>query len=36
VASAGLFAYRYCKKCDRHYEKCKCKNPVWGIKNKEE
>lgn len=32
----GSFAYRYCKICDKHYERCKCKKPIWGIKNKEE
>jgi hypothetical protein len=20
---------RWCKRCDRHYSKCKCKNPEW-------
>jgi hypothetical protein len=33
VASEGVFAYKYCKKCDKHYERCKCKNPEWGIKD---
>jgi len=30
---AGKFIYKYCKKCGKHYERCKCKKPEWGIKD---
>jgi len=25
-------AIRTCKKCDKHYAVCKCKEPDWGVK----
>ncbi len=25
----GSFMYKKCKLCGKHYEKCKCENPVW-------
>ena len=30
---AGRFVYRYCKKCGKHYERCKCEDPDWAIKD---
>lgn len=35
AVAEGGFVYRYCKLCGKHYEKCKCKKPIWGIKDKE-
>lgn len=35
AVAAGFFVYKYCKKCGKHYERCKCKDPEWGLKNKE-
>ncbi len=26
----GALVYKKCLKCDKHYEKCECKEPVWG------
>ena len=25
-----VLIYRKCMKCEKHYEQCKCENPVWG------
>jgi hypothetical protein len=36
AVDAGVFVYRYCKICNKHYERCKCKKPIWDVKNKEE
>lgn len=30
IASGGHFVYRQCKVCGKHYDLCKCKNPIWG------
>jgi len=27
----GRFAYRRCKKCEKHYARCKCEDPEWEI-----
>ncbi len=27
------FVYRKCLKCGKHYDRCKCKNPEWGLSN---
>lgn len=35
AVKGGHFVYRYCKLCDKYYERCKCLNPVWGIKGAE-
>ena len=32
VAAGGLFVYRYCRKCGKHYAKCRCPEPIWAIK----
>jgi len=24
--------YKYCKKCDQHWQRCKCEKPEWGLK----
>ncbi len=32
----GYFAYKYCKICKKHYERCRCKKPDWGIKGADE
>jgi len=32
---SGMFVYRYCKTCGKHYARCKCNNPVWATKTKE-
>ncbi|MBA7513304.1 hypothetical protein ES705_05319 [subsurface metagenome] len=29
----GRFVYKYCKICGKHYERCKCKKPIWEIKD---
>lgn len=34
-AMGSKFVYRYCKKCNRHYDKCFCKAPEWGIRGAE-
>ncbi|KKN67476.1 hypothetical protein LCGC14_0460730 [marine sediment metagenome] len=36
AVDAGRFAYRYCKKCKKHYERCRCAHPAWGIKGADE
>lgn len=28
----GKLVYRYCKKCDKHYAKCQCEEPDWGVR----
>ena len=32
----GRFAYRHCKVCQKHYERCRCKKPDWGVKGADE
>ena len=27
------FVYKYCKICKKHYERCKCKKPIWEIRD---
>lgn len=34
AVAEGRFVYKYCKKCGKHYERCKCTDPDWGVKNK--
>lgn len=29
AVSGGMVVLKYCKKCDRHYKRCKCKKPEW-------
>jgi len=29
----GHFVYTSCKKCGKHYERCKCEKPEWEIKD---
>ena len=36
AVDAGFFTYKYCKKCDKHYERCKCDIPEWGLKGMRE
>ena len=31
AVASGSFAYRRCKKCGKHYERCKCEKPEWEI-----
>ena len=31
AADAGV-TYKYCKKCDKHWQMCKCEKPEWGLK----
>lgn len=35
AVAGGYFVYKYCKKCNKHYERCKCKKPIWGTKGGE-
>ena len=32
AVAAGVFVYKYCKLCGKHYERCKCENPEYAIK----
>ncbi len=25
-------AYKFCKKCKKHYQRCKCDQPEWTVK----
>ncbi len=36
-SQSPYLAFKWCKRCDKHYEFCKCENPLWVIKtgNKE-
>lgn len=35
AATGGYFVYKYCKLCGHHYARCRCENPEWDIKTKE-
>lgn len=26
------FAARWCMECDKHYARCRCAEPIWGIR----
>ena len=32
----GVLIYRKCMKCQQHYSRCKCKEPVWGTNETKE
>lgn len=34
LKNAPSFTYRICKKCDKHYQLCKCEKPIWEHSNK--
>jgi len=33
---AGHVTFKYCKKCDKQWQRCKCEKPEWGIKGMRE
>lgn len=30
LAKEGKFVYRMCGICGRHYDRCRCPDPLWG------
>jgi hypothetical protein len=32
IAAASPFAYRYCRRCGKHYARCRCADPTWAVK----
>jgi len=28
----GRVTFKFCKICDKHWQRCKCEKPEWGIK----
>jgi len=33
AVASGAFVYKFCQICGKHYERCKCEKPKWGIKH---
>ncbi len=36
LAKSPHFVYRMCKVCGKHYDRCKCENPIWITSDKKE